>query len=1187
MNLAAFDLPTASLEPGTVLLEASAGTGKTYALIGMLLRLLLEGRIERLDQALVVTFTVAATDELKTRLRTALQTTLAAVHTPCADAFFAKLARMEGAEQKLTQALAAFDQIAISTIHGFCKRLLEEAAFESQEPFSLEFAADPLPLLARAAADALRGNYHKDLTARGALLQRAQLTPDRLVELYRLWQRHPNVALQPNEPAAEQQVAAVDAALQSLQPLCTDDAIARITQLVWNKVGNPYDSEPAMEIARFRERLARCPALVLPLLLHYAPSSYEGNISKKRTKSSTYAHAFFHACDQLQELTTTATQHLTVELLHAMHARLEAGKRRDNVLSFDDLLARTHQALKDPARRPILLEALRAQYQVGLIDEFQDTDSLQYEIFADCFAQRTLFLIGDPKQAIYGFRGADLRTYLQARDDAVRGHTLTTNYRSGATLVAAIDRLWRPHPHAFLDDRITVPHVHAKAAPGTRELHGDGRAALHWRFVPFTGSSPPFPKKAVAEALVVADVAAEIVRLLRSDARLDGRPLRPQDIAILTRTNRQAIAVQEALRAVAVPSAIGKAGDIFDTDELIELQRFLQAVLHPGDLMRVRAAMSTRWWGFTASKLLAVEGDDDAFDQLLDRLAVWRQLWLRSGFIVMQERALVDLNVHARFLAMHAGERRLTNFRQLFELLHEAEHTHRLSPEGLLEWLQHERGNQEDIDYTLRELRLESDEDAAKILTVHGSKGLEYEVVFCPFLWDAKAPRTTELAPTEAGHDLEMKLGKDDPAWDRVAAGLLAEELRLSYVAMTRAKRRCYVHWGALASQQGGVWRSALSWLLFARGTVPGCDAQGKPDARWLNLWYERTKSDAMQWRTALAELVATSDGTMHLVDVPARPAAERLPPPPVQSLQPARRPIRQVQPRALHSFSSLVAAVQEHELRPEVADASPTITAKGNATGIFAFARGPLAGQCLHTILEQFDFAEPECAANTQLVRSVLAANALLDADAHAGPIEPVAAVQRAFTDLAAANARPDGPTIAQLCSGARQVEWQFALPMHQGELRQLQRAFANNESLAAQQQSKRLATLPMRRLNGFLVGFVDLVVEHDGRFWVIDWKSNHLGNDAADYSTAALAAAMFDHDYVLQYHLYVLALHRHLRSRLANYDYERHMGGVVYAFLRGAVPGSACGMYYDRVPWSLVVAMDQWALGEDGGPS
>ena len=681
-----FDVSSASLDLGVTQLEASAGTGKTYTLTGILLRLLLEEEIECIEQALVVTFTIAATDELKNRLRAGITRALAVCEGGADDdPFFSGLSPhgKKGA-RILRQALDDFDRASIATIHGFCKRLLDESAFESHEPFELEFAADEGPLWDRAAEDALRLVRRHDGPALGALLLVSKTTPDTVVRLYRRWQRYPAVLLDPAEPQVAKRLATLASALQAAAAVCDDAAAARAAGLAWLDKAQKFVAKT--DWPRFGALVRTRPDLALDALCCLAPSHLEREKWVSRRNPARADDPFLAACEKVLAAHDEALAHLRSELLLHMHARLAVHKQHDRLLTFQDLLSRTHEALHDPQRSPALLTAVRARYRVGLIDEFQDTDSLQYGIFAACFRNSPLFLVGDPKQSIYGFRGADPETYLEARNDAVRKETLSRNFRSSPQLVDAVSLLFGSE-HAFVRTEIGAPPVRARAKPHELQLDGDPGAAFRWRFVP-PGPDVLWPAE-VSEPRIAADVTAEISRLLRAGIRLDDRPLRPRDIAVLTRLNRQASMVQDNLRAAGIVSAIGKAGDVFETEELVEIELLMQAMLRPTDLQRARAAMATRIWGLDAAQVQSLESDEPAFEDERGRLETWHQLWHRHGFVVMKEQMLADVQTQSRLLEISGGERRLTNCQQLFEMLHVAEHTHRLSPEGLLQWLQH------------------------------------------------------------------------------------------------------------------------------------------------------------------------------------------------------------------------------------------------------------------------------------------------------------------------------------------------------------------------------------------------------------------------------------------------------------------------------------------------------------------
>ena len=1182
MNLTPFDLQQASLARGTVLLEASAGTGKTYTLVGVLLRMLLEGVVERLDQVLVVTFTVAATEELKTRLRDALWRTLRATEGEAEDdPFFVAMAKAKDAKARVRAAIDDFDQVVIATIHGFCKRVLEEAAFESHEPFELEFTADPVPLLYRAAADALRATYEAEVTCRSALLHAKNVKPQKLVESYQLWQRHALLPMSPANPNPTAMLAALPARVDAAVAEWSDEARELLRNMEWRKDDDLFGEDLEAGIGAFEERLRRHPTLVLHQLLEMDPA----NMLKAHVKLTSKAnldHAFFRACGALAEATEEAFAHVRADLLLRMHDRVVLHKQRLGTSSFDDLLVRTHRALHDADHGQDLVAVLQQRYRVALIDEFQDTDALQYEIFATAFTGGSLFLIGDPKQSIYRFRGADLHTYKKARDAADRRHTLAENHRSSPQMVDAVSALFA-RPGAFADEAITMPPVHARARPDQLQINGDGEAVLRWRFVAPEGGGGWLPRDE-AEERITADLAAEIARLLRSEARLDGRALRPNDFAVLTRSNRQAVLVQSTLREAGIPSAIGKAGDVFETEELLELQLFLQSVLQPGDLMRLRGALATRLCGHDLASLLALEGDDTRFDDEIARFDRWRRLWLRSGFVPMVEQALHELGVVRRFLAMPGGERRLTNLRQLFELLHDAEHGARLSPEGLFEWLQHERKHKDELDYTLRELRLESDGDAVQILTVHGSKGLQYEVVFCPFLWEGRDPTGAEIVADDQGDErLVFDLSEDPDDKCRAQAERLAEDLRLAYVALTRSKRRCYLHWGPISAPHPISPRSPLAWLLTPKPRAPGCGADGAPAADWVKQATDHAKEvDAPHWLENLQQRCVRSEGRMSVEVVPETPSVQRLSPAaPPPTLSPPRHARKKRTARGLHSFTSITAGAPPVEPLADVVDAATDANVVQPATGIFGFARGAHAGQCLHSILEHVDWADLDGDATQKLVQQTLSTHDLAVAGAHPGELDPVAAVRQNLRDLAAARVHEHGPQLAALCSGTRIAEWEFVLPLPMAGVQALADCLAARTEPFARQQAERLRSLGADTLRGFLTGFVDLVAEHDGRYWVLDWKSNHLGDNLTDYGDDALQAAMVHHDYVLQYHLYVLALHRHLCERLRDYDPERHLGGVCYAFLRGASPDRTTGMFHAVVPVPTVLALDHWLAG------
>ncbi len=1205
-----FELADAPLDEGTVLLEASAGTGKTYTLTGILVRMLLEGLVEHVESALVVTFTVAAADELKNRLRAAIQR----AHNVCLghkddDPFFQGLHTFgkKGATQ-LRRALDEFDQASVMTIHGFCKRLLDESAFESDEPFDLDFAIDETPLWHAAAADALRLVREHDSLMLGSVLHQAKIDPQALVRLYRNWQRNPNVTLEPSDPQLGVHLANLRAAVHCAAAQWDKDLLGYVAGFTWQKKYLPTTGDLQEYFTQASKPLDGRPELCLSLFDQLSTTRLRAELYKRGAPK--LEQPFFATCDEVRTEWLLTVDHLRADLMVHMHERLGRLKREQALLTFDDLLARTHAAITDPKRRDALLQALHARYSVALIDEFQDTDERQYEILSQSFRNRPLFLVGDPKQSIYGFRGADLRTYLNAVNDAVQKNTLQVNFRSSEQLVHSVNQLFA-RAGSFVEPDIRMHKVRANAKANDLQIEDDDGAAMRFRML-----QHDINDKGVAADLnpeetrrrIARDVTQEIRRLLDGPPRIEGRRILPRHIAVLTRRNVEAVMIQENLRDAGIISVIGKAGDVFETDELAELERLLLAIQRPNDVMSARAALTTRLWGYNAEDLANLEQDEAKLELELNRLETWRQLWIHKGFVVMKEQLLQDLKVNARMLARNDGERRLTNLQQLCEMLHQAEHDHRLSPEGLLHWLRHERSHKDEIDYQRRELRLESDEDAVQILTMHGSKGLQYEIVFCPFLWDGRGAQTqfTALDDQREGKQpgdrkFAFTVETSDPGWLRSEADRLAEDCRLAYVALTRAKRRCYVHWGPIGYSTGGYWRSALAWLLQTESV----DQQKKD---WPLTWGRAFKTRSGGLTTDLQRIAEQSQGAIgiDMVDdvwprviepavVATATSSGRVKgksntgkTKPHAKARPRRRESRR--PLVVHSFSSLVAGsepgVHAHEVRDPESQAAeaqvPESQVPEDGQDIFGFARGAEAGLCLHTVLEHVDLHALDQPATRNLVVKTLAQHGLLDVDDHPGVLDPTSAVLDNLRNLAGARVHEGGATVLDVCGGVRIAEWKFTIPIAQPDLPALAKCFAQSTCKIAAPYANRLSHLAPQHFAGFLTGFADLITECDGRYWIVDWKSNHLGNQPSDYDEKALLHAMQSHDYILQYHLYVLAWHRHLRARLPGYDYDEHFGGVSYAFLRGAVPDETTGMFYARPPRELIEAMDAWATGE-----
>jgi exodeoxyribonuclease V beta subunit len=1093
---------------GTNLIEASAGTGKTYTIETLYLRLLVEER-RSAGEILVVTYTNAATAELRARIRRRLSAALAAFRNggDAADETLGALVEkrraasaLEGDARWLADALASFDEAAIFTIHGFCRRVLTEHAFESGTSFDTELIADQTALIDEVVQDFWARRLY---LAPGPLLQK----------LF-------------GETPSQQRIG-----LASLAGLAAKVA-----------------SHPSV-----------------PVLPERSPEIEDENPT------------------------------LEVKLALVEYARRELRRRKDaaNVQFFDDLLHRLHEALEGPGGKALTAK-VRRRFPAALIDEFQDTDPVQYLIFREIYLgheDAALFLIGDPKQAIYAFRGADVFAYIGAkRDAAERAHTLDTNRRSDPGLIRAVNTVFARAELPFvLGD---IPFREVAARPGAEDALGGSAAAsapLEILFLPRDGIAGRGGKisKGLGNENLPRWVAAEIGRFLRSGATIGGRAVAASDIAVLCRTNKQALLMQAALRKLGVRSVLQGDASVFESPEAEDLERVVWAMARPGDAGAILAALATPILGLSAGDLVRLRENESRWDAWTESFHAWHEVWRRAGFIPAFRRLLDDSEAQARLLRLTDGERRLTNLLHLGEVLQTAARENRRGPLGLAEWLAVMRTDvraRSEVGGDAAQIRLESDEKALKLTTIHKAKGLEYPIVYCPFLWDGRLlaqedERCLRFHDPKDGDRLKFDLGSPERGTHIEAAKreALAENLRLLYVAMTRARHRLTLVWGAFNECE----RSALGYVLHQPRPVPKDeDLPAAVATRLRNLGDQDIRRD-------LDELVRASGGTIAVRDL----SFDRVEPFPRETEDESLLSCRRAE-RALSltwrtaSFSSLTAGGEAPSaLAAEGADYDE---AAGVALGaepprpeasvrLDQFPGGVRAGLLIHRIFELLDFGHATAEAVHALVAETLPAFGF---DAVWVPVLSAAIGEVLDTPLG-----DGGPPALRHVSTARRLnEMEFLFPVA-GEYRGDERGAFRGETLALALERhgggalspsyvERVRGLGFKPLAGFLKGYVDLVFEHDGRWWVVDYKSNRLGARARDYAPARLQRSMEEHHYILQYLIYVVALHRHLSRCLPGYDYERHFGGVLYVFVRGMAPGYplGTGVFRDCPPRGLI---------------
>ncbi|RNF83643.1 UvrD-helicase domain-containing protein [Montanilutibacter psychrotolerans] len=1322
MNLAAAPLDPADAYldialDGVQLIEASAGTGKTFTLATLVTRLVVERGL-RLGEILAVTFTEAATQELRARLRKRLvlaadiagrlvanpdddgDPVAVAADDPettlTAQIIRRQLLREDGASlrARLRRAEHEIDLAATFTIHGFCARVLTEHTLQTGQAFAPptlvgserdlhdELAADLWRTHGAQAheADLLHVLWSgPDALAQdlGALMRAARLLPARPVDSpdprSGLQQSFENL-LDAHARHGEQARTDLDGAIaakhidgRKARPASYDkawDALA--TGLRNGRLAHDDDHLDKLTPVRLRE----CAKAGSEERLPHSP--------------------LFDALAQWLQADRLHRQWLAEQALRLLHhirqdasLRLAELKRSRRLQSYDDLIDGVADALCGP-HGDDLARQLRAQYAIALVDEFQDTDTRQWAIFRRVFghdgdratdadlaalsaeqrdaidhdptvavatrgadpspghatparsspasdavdathlgaahdhdthergadadagtmqsnptqskaagrdanAPPALFLIGDPKQAIYGFRGGDVHTYLAARATARIAPPLAHNFRSRPSVLRAIQALYeQAGPAAFVDERIGFRAVEPGAGTSDADYQRDGQPApaLVLRVLPGpgggrSGKSWSAPEsRDHATAACVAEIHAVLGDARAGRALIGAKPVQPADIAVLVRSHSEAARVQAALVAAGVPAVAAGKQSLFASDQAGEALAVLEALLQPADEGRLRAALSTVLLGVDAAGIDRLDHDDDARRARQLQVLAWRERWQRHGPLALLSD-LCATNAE-RLLDLLDGERRLTNLMQLGELLQQAA-ARALGMPGQVDWL---RGRIAEADPNDEQqlLRLESDARRVQILTLHKSKGLEFGLVFLPFVGigrrDEKPSRQCQL-PGEDGRVLHWKLGRDDDSsrWSEAVAASereqRAEDARLLYVGLTRARHALWLAHGPLFRAEG----------------------------------------------TALAPMLAGLDGLRGDADIvidesPLPGPLPALPPPPAEPVPNARQ-ARRVLPRDwwVYSFTQLsqahsgdpgdggatTAAALAGERR---ADDEPELAAlAGAAVGAGATSAGAGAttedagapdtfdrrfggsrfGNVLHDALEHVDFAAwrhwrggAAPAGEHEPLRAALRAGGYADADLDDGVAELTHLVGQTLTvEL------PEGGRLCELPGDARRAELEFHFALQPTSVDALL-ALLHAHGVLRERQ----AFGARHRLEGLMTGKIDLTYANGGRWYVLDYKSNRL----PAYDAASLASAMAHSEYDLQALIYTVALHRWLRFRLGDaYDYARDFGGVRYLFCRGldAGSGSAAGVHADTPAVELIDALDNLFAGRgSSGP-
>lgn len=1267
---------------GSRLIEASAGTGKTYTISGLYLRLLLgeQPNADTLsspqlaqsallcEQILVVTFTNAATEELRDRIRRRIQVAFKRflglkVDDPFVEALYQQTpeALRPLALRRFDLALKSLDEAAIFTIHGFCQRILADLAFESSLLFESDFTLDDSEFLHHAVRDFWRETCYPLPDYLAEMIAKEFGEPDTLLK-----QLRPLIGASQAAPLTPTgNFASIANALEhSLKrfalawPAGRDDMLALLQGLPLNgtRFGKAAEKYPKLVemFASLDNWLAKGYGLP-PLKVLEALSLSSLKLNKGGILPSVSEAPLLDHIEQLATLIGRSKGAFLASAKTGISRRFAEQKRQHNVLTPDDLLTTLAAALKaQPERLP---KAIASRFPVALIDEFQDTDPLQFEIFSTIYQCRPpqtaspsastplgLLMIGDPKQAIYAFRGADIHTYIDARSATAEQYHLDTNYRSGANMVAGVNHLFSQHPRAFMSDAIPFEAVKTPKAATDKVLTGKhaSSAALRLRLL---SETPQGLNKTLARQRLAADAAAQITQLLQDAAAGDCQspkgPLAAKDIAILVRDRNEAAVMKKALTDRHIGAVFLSRDSVFHTREATEMALILRSLADPKDERALRSALACALLGYNAEQIHAFNQDEEQRQQLLELFFNLHQLWQQRGIMPALMSLANSTRLIERLLARGAdsaggentdGERRLTDFRHLAELLQQKS-TELDGMSALVNWYEQQLIDNTGTDE--QQLRLESEQNLVQIVTIHKSKGLEYPVCFIPFISLARdnrrrpAPMLYHQTDAQGRQALIWDIEGTDEGWEQAKQETLAEDLRLLYVALTRPIYRCYLSIANHSRQlkngiKSQLHETAIGYLLGI--TDENCDfsrlcqaaaalTQGieaidvtlvpeQLDKRTLvapqaaqGSFSPRTAQRPYMtpWRVgSYSGLVKNSPHgkTRPGADDEAQgPAAEGMDPPhpTVESRQTSYElSAHDVNLPDLMIDELTISGLSKHELH---ASQLASISAQANLNR-FTFERGANAGSFMHLVLERIDFTKAHIELPQHLPKamqqyaiatpwqSVLEAWYLdvLHAPLYQHDTPQYGGSTAAHAATTAAHGQPlaGAPKVdlclAKLAPSNTLVEMEFYLPLTRlkdAELNALLRQYGYPSQLSFDE------------LQGMLKGFIDLTFEHQGKFFIADYKSNHLGDRITAYHPQALKQAIIEHSYDLQYIIYSVALHRYLQLRLADYDYDVHIGGCYYLFLRGmstAHPGF--GVYYDKPPKALILALDNLLL-------
>lgn len=1130
---------------GINLIEASAGTGKTYAIAMLVLRFVVEQDLD-IKHILVVTFTKAATDELKDRIRSRLaeakQATFNNTDSPDNDDNIRLW--LDGLTiepqlivQRINNALLDIDQAGIFTIHGFCQRILAEHALESCQLFDSELTGDISSIKQACSDDFWRKQVYQRPAWEAELLTTNYQTPDQLLA---------SVDYIASELTVVPDYEDLEHKLTELKQLVVtnksviESSIKKVEiKLAEGKFKKSFETDFIEAHQALIDWLSE-KSTIPPNFSDYTEqglcNALNGNKFRKSKanplSSDEQKKAYINEIEFNStpfELLDTAINNITLvfrrSLLQSLREDVDKRLQQLNVLSFDNLITRLADALRDENGNALSLE-IQQCYQAALIDEFQDTDQSQWFIFSALFNHDShyLYLIGDPKQAIYKFRGADIYSYFSAQQQAQHHFTLGHNWRSHPKLVEGVNSLFA-RDNDFYSKHLAFYPVSAALTSehGTLTLNNKEQPALVlWQLDKNKTDNEYWSSGKATDEIKIA-VVNEILDLPSDDyciqTSTDNNEIQAKDIAILVRSHTQAKAFQLTLNDAGITAVINSKESVFSSQEAADLYTLLLVVAQPANNTILKQALTLNWFKLNGQQLFETLNDESAMDSWTSRFQNYQQTWLNKGLMAMMQKLLAEENVQPHLSSDKQAERRITNLQHCIEIVQQTVIDEHLGINKTLDCLHKnitQAASNNNTPSDEQQLRLESDEDAVKIITMHSAKGLEYPIVFCPFLWQRgdRLIREKSIIKCHTNTKMIADLGSEQFEQHRLLAldEELAEDLRVFYVAVTRAKYRCYINWADVRTKDKAN-NSAMAYLFdfstdnFSQQQITLQSYSSKQSSafeyRLLNTGQEITRN----WRGKTS----------------------------TRKLSYKQRQRSLYTHWQMSSYTAL-SSLSIHEA-PELPDdkAREDIIFQATERDKTELPRGAHTGNVIHDLLENIPFIL--LAKNHDISQQRDKSCMRYGLKTNTPELIDQLLQSTVNTVLTSEN---ENFRLKDLVQQQCLKEMPFYLSMNTMDASQINNIL--NDCPTYQPLSE-------KTMCGYLTGFIDLICEHQGKYYVMDYKSNSLKN----YDQESLTQAMREHNYGLQYWIYSLVLHLYLQHRLADYSYENHFGGIKYLFIRG----------------------------------